>query len=60
MIDTNQLRRLNRERVRRGLPKLDHVTNAIRNGWLATYRDGDEQARRRARAALGAIDGRTA
>lgn len=60
MIDTNQLRRLNRERVRRGMRPLSRVENAIRNGWMALYRDGTEDERRRARAALAGMDGRTA
>ena len=52
MIDTNQLRRENRERIRRGLRPLSRAETIQRNAWKAVYRDGSPEDRKRARAAL--------
>lgn len=58
MIDVSQLRRLNRERVRRGMRELSRADVIQRNSWLALYRDGDKETRRRALAALDGMNRR--
>lgn len=56
MMDTDQTRRDDRERARRGLRRLSHADRIMRQAWLRIYRDGSMGERINAARALAAQD----